>query len=244
MLLFTGFYIPVFFVYPTPQKEYQVPKLLIKIKPLFNGLQLKLNDVYYTNLMGDSFIVKEFKFYISSLTFRKENNVKYVEPNSVHLFDAEDSSTWSFYIPAIENGNYKFIDMCIGLDSVTTTAGILDGDLDPSKGMYWAWNTGYTAAKLVGQSFRCNTLHHLFEFHIGGYLSPYNSLRKVTLLLSGMQVNNYKQNTIEMEVDINAWFNTPLTIDLTKTNSILLPGKEAMMMADNYADMLSISVIK
>ena len=99
----------------------------------------------------------------------------------------------------------------------------LSGDLDPAKGMYWAWQSGYINMKMEGKSSSCKTRKNQFQFHIGGYLKPNNALRIVTLNLS--------KNTDKIDVNINAatFFSE---ISLSQTNSIMIPGKRAMQLAD------------
>jgi len=215
-------------------------RLVLQINPVFNGQPLLLNDQYYIAPRGDSVYIEEFKFYISSLQLQGDRH--FAEPNSFHLVDAEDTTSLRFAID-MPVGNYQSLDLNIGIDSATNMAGALGGALDPINGMYWAWNTGYINAKLTGHSNRCVTLHHAFEYHIGGYIPPYNTLRKVRLSLANAVVQANKTTIVTINADIAEWFKSPATIDITKTNSVVIPGKESMGMADNYADMLSVNHI-
>ncbi len=213
-------------------------KVKLTFKLAFQGQALILNKQSYITQNNDTVFIDECKFYLSNFSFTGVDG-KVVQYKLVHLIDAEDSSTCTIEFNELKNKDYQSISFFIGTDSITNVLGALDGDLDPVKGMYWAWNTGYVAARLVGHSPACHTLHHAFDFHIGGYLSPYNSIRKVTLAIPG--IDSHKETgdirSLAIIADIGEWFKHPVKIDLSKTNSIVIPGNAAMMMADNYADM-------
>ncbi len=209
----------------------------INIKATFNGKPLNTTQPFVSP-HGDTFYVDAFRFYISNISF-----IGY--PSQIltnnHLFDLDDSGSYSFAI-SVSPGDYDLLKFTLGVDSIANTNGANSGDLDPSKGMYWAWNSGYIMAKLEGHSSACKTLHHAFEFHIGGYLPPYNTARPVTLNTpEKIQVSKRDVPCITLTADIASWF-TP-DLDLSKINSIMIPGKDAAMMADRYSKMISIENI-
>ena len=83
--------------------------------------------------------------------------------------------------------NIKSISFCIGIDSLASVSGALSGDLDPSNGMYWAWQSGYINMKIEGTSSSCKTRKNSFNFHIGGYLKPYNAIKKIEIPINKIQ---------------------------------------------------------
>ena len=229
-------YLPVFIFYPHTSKAQQ---LFIKINPVFDSKPLVLDDQNYITANGDTMSIEILKFYLSNFKLISKDN-RAPEKNSYHLVDAEDSSSLYFEVNNIPAGIYHQLQFDIGVDSLANVSGAMSGALDPIHGMYWAWNTGYINAKLVGHSRACKTLHQQFDFHIGGYMKPYNSLREVALNLDGLQILSSGSATIVLILDISQWFKAPKTINLANTNDIVIPGKAAMMMADNYMDMFSI----
>lgn len=213
--------------------------LKIVVQPMFGDEPLKLETKTYVNAHGDSLNIDEFRFYVSRIIF-SGTGISTVEKESYHLIDAEDKTTQTIYIKNVAAGNYAKINFIIGVDSMANVSGANGGDLDPVKAMYWAWNTGYIMAKMQGRSGVCKTLHHAFEFHIGGYLPPYNAARNVNLQVTGLNVEAGKETTVYIKADAAAWFANPETIDLSKVNEVNMPCKAAMMMADNYSDMFSV----
>lgn len=109
----------------------------------------------------------------------------------------------------------------MGIDSLTNVSGALGGDLDPTKGMYWTWQSGYINFKLEGKSQYCNTRNNEFQFHLGGYLQPFYCLQSLK-----MKVNNSQEINIVLDVKkiIDA-------IDLKSLNHVMSPGKDAMTLS-------------
>ena len=69
----------------------------------------------------------------------------------------------------------------LGIDSLTNVSGVMGGDLDPTKGMYWTWQSGYINFKMEGSSAVCPTRNHEFQFHIGGYQDPFYAMQTLEL---------------------------------------------------------------
>lgn len=229
---------PIFFLLCALSQTYAYgANLHIVIEPEFAGKPLVLSKQLYRTGNNDSLFIDAFRCYLSC--FRLSANGHFLPTDSTcHLIDAEDPQTLEFVLPNIPAGMYDEINFNIGVDSLSNVSGAMGGDLDPTKGMYWAWNTGFINAKLEGRSEACKTLHHVFEFHIGGFMAPFNTIRQVSLLINNFTVSsNNKTTTIRLRVDLSAWFNN---IQLKETNSIVMPSAKAMTMADNYTKMFSI----
>lgn len=221
------------------QSIYSQGSIRLVFQPVFDGKPLILNDKKYLTSGMDSVSIEEFNVYISSLKL-KDERIAFTEKNSYHLIKADDSSSLLVEIKDVPFGTYQALKFDIGVDSLSNVSGALGGALDPSLGMYWSWNTGYINAKLTGHSSSCNTPHNAFEFHIGGYMQPFTTLRSVTLPLNKMTVDAKQINTITISFDAANWFSQ---IHLIAMNKVVQPSLEAMRMADNYMDMFKITNI-
>jgi len=216
--------------------------LTCKVKFQFGSQTLYLDSAYVTPL-GDTLHITGLKFYVSS--WQLHNAKGWHKVGEAHLVDIEEERSTHFNITQVPSGSYDSIRLVIGVDSLYSTNGAHSGDLDPMKGMYWAWNTGYIMAKMEGKSNVCNTLHHAFEYHIGGYMHPNNAARTVQFPLLDLIVggkSGVMQPNLQMDVNAAQWFANG--VDIKQTNSILIPGAAAMKMADNYSNMLHIYVAK
>ncbi len=214
-------------------------RITVIVTPVFNSHPLKLATQYYVNSNGDTLYVDLFRFYMTDFGLTDTHSGKSFQcKDSNHLIDAEEPASTTFTLD-VPPGEYSDLSFIVGVDSIYNTNGANSGDLDPVKGMYWAWNSGYIMAKLEGHSHVCKTLHEAFEFHIGGYAPPYNAARGVTLdLPKPIDVKSGSNTTIRIKANAAAWFNG--NIDLSIVNDIVIPGREASMMADNYAQMFSV----
>lgn len=206
--------------------------LSLEIKPMFGKEKLLLEKQQYITEHSDTVNITRFRFYISHIQLQLENGSVYTEKNSYHLIDMEDTTTLKINLSKIPQGIIQKMSFKIGVDSLASVSGALDGDLDPIKGMYWAWNSGYINAKLEGTSPSSTARHKEFEFHVGGYLAPYYALRSVAL-----PVKSCNNSSLCLIADAAQWFKN---IRLSKNNSIVTPGAEAMEMADRYVNMFSI----
>ena len=219
--------------------------LIIIIDPVFDGKPLQLDTMAYTNDHGGIVYLSTFKFYITNIALSSgEGDHKIRKTAFSHLFDAEDISTavFSVNVPFDPGKNYDKISFTLGVDSIDNTNGANAGDLDPSIGMYWAWNTGYIMANVEGTSKACHTLHNAFEFHIGGYMPPYSTDRKIVLQFpQPIHFTAGQTEIIKIKADVAAWFSGAL--DLSRMNSILIPGKEASEMADRYTKMFTLEEV-
>jgi len=199
--------------------------LVITIIPTFKENPLKLNKTYVSE-NKDSLQISQFKFYISDLQITFSDNSVLTKKEKHHLIDLENPK--SLHLPLCEkNGNIVTrIHFNLGIDSTTSVSGALAGDLDPTKGMYWAWQSGYINMKMEGKSASCKTRKNEFQFHIGGYMKPFYAIRKVDLYPISQ--------SLDVTVDVAEFFSK---LYLSETNSIMIPNKNAMQLADYSVNM-------
>jgi hypothetical protein len=207
----------------------------IKVKPCFRDKAITLSTSNYITRKGDTLTFDRLKMYLSSFSFTLDNGDKIDPANSYHLIDLEDPSSLQLAFNYTISHNITRVSFNIGIDSATSVAGALGGDLDPVKGMYWAWNSGYINMKLEGSTkTETGKMLHPFEFHIGGYMQPYYALRRITIDLG--QPTQLKD--LVMQVDLSKFCDE---LDLKKEHSIMIPGKEAMQIADMLPSMFRIT---
>ena len=201
----------------------------MKFKIKYGNESLIQNKKYFS-LSKDTLQLENFRFYISSIKLILKDNSIISEDNSYHLIDSEDTISQSIPIRIISKSEIKKVIFSIGIDSITSVSGALSGDLDPTKGMYWAWQSGYINMKIEGKSSSCKTRNNAFQFHIGGYLKPNYAIRTIEL--------EPKISNFDINVDLSNLFNQ---IKLSETNSIMIPGLKAMDIADKAKSMFSVS---
>lgn len=229
ILLLAGFGLPS---PPVPESG----TVTLSFRPEFSGQALVLNEHLYTSANGDSLSVEVLRFYISGIQL-KGKSFHFQEKSTCHLIDAEDDNTRTIVLENVPAGDCGSLVFYVGTDSITNVSGAMDGDLDPTLGMYWAWNSGYINTKIEGRSNACPTLHHAFTFHIGGYMPPHQTLRRVELPLKNVRISKDAPTDIQVHVDVAQFFNR---IQLDKTNQVMIPSQQAALLADYFQSVFSL----
>lgn len=191
----------------------------------------------YKNADSETFNVRSFKYYISNIEIQfTEGGYKPINLPP-HLVNEADSLSKVIYI-AIPAGYIKSIRFLLGVDRMYNISGTQTGDLDPAKGMFWVWNTGYIMAKLEGTSPQAKTPGKQFTYDIGGYKNDENAARQIELQVPPSTASSL--NTFTITADILKWFTGAQNISIAAQPMCHSPGKLAMQIADNYASMFSI----
>ena len=131
---------------------------------VFDNHPLEINKKYVSETK-DSLEVNVFKFYISNISVQFADNTNYSEENSYHLLDIENPNSLQIPLQNYTEKSILKIIFTIGVDSLANVSGAMSGDLDPTNGMYWAWQSGYINMKIQGTSLSCKTRKNAFDFH-------------------------------------------------------------------------------
>jgi len=141
------------------------------------------------------------------------------------LLDSSKPESLKRKITIPENTTFDEIRCYLGVDDVTNNDGIGSGDLDPMKGMYWTWQTGYINMKLEGFCKNSNTNDHGFQFHLGGFLEPYVAFQPIVL-------KNITTENILIFIELNAFFET---ISLKESNTVMSPSETTVALSKKAA---------
>lgn len=209
----------------------QKKEVVIRFLPIAEGKKLLLDQWLHPANEGDSFSITTLRFYVSAIAFYQNENKVWEEPNSYHLLDAEVPDQMRISLKVPSTLAYNRLHFSLGIDSTTNEAGAGSGALDATQGMYWAWQSGYINFKLEGTHPACNTRKHAFQFHLGGFRGKDYCLQKIILPVS-------KNNNIEIITDISRFLNS---INMAQQNTVMIPGKEAVLLSQKAAQMFSIS---
>ncbi len=201
----------------------------LSFHPCYGKDFLQLTDSGYQSKDKDSITISLFRFYVSGIELWNDGKRVWEEKN-YHLINASDTSTFKISLSNIYTINYNKIIFNLGIDSTTNVSGAMGGDLDPMKGMYWAWQSGYINVKLEGTSPLCKTRNNGFEFHLGGYHTPVNALQTIELPLKS-------SDKIEVFIDLKQLLTN---IDLSKTNQLMSPSKEAVELSRKLSKVFEI----
>jgi len=206
---------------------------------------LVLDDSIYFNSLNQPFTITKFNYYIGQIRLVKTDG-KQVVINNYFLISEDEGKANSkkIELKKIPSGEYSSIEFILGVDSLHNCSGAQSGALDPINAMFWTWNTGYIFMKLEGKSTLSNAVGNNLEYHIGGYKSPSNCIRTITLKFDQPLIIEKKTLTeINIKTDVSEILKSPTTIDFSKmptVNTLL----NATVIADNYTDVFQLIDIK
>ena len=192
----------------------------------FDKQALEINSTHYISYLEDSLTITKLKFYITELSYFDDDSL-IVKDERSYLIDINNKNSSSIKGPS----NFNKIKFNLGVDSLTNVAGVQGGDLDPTKGMYWAWNSGYINFKLEGKCSILSTRQSKFQLHLGGFQAPFNSQRSIEL-----KVNN-NSNVCTISLPIDKFINQ---LDLGSNHTIMSPSEKTIEQVDILATLFEI----
>ena len=191
----------------------------VVVTPVYGNTNLQLDSYYQLN--NDSLQIELLKFYVSGIEFMNDDKSVWKEKNSFHLIDASVENSLTISLNAPDNIHFNKIKFNIGIDSITNVSGVMGGDLDPTKGMYWSWQSGYVNFKLEGRSNICKTRNNEFQFHLGGYQYPFSAIQTIVL-------NVKQEEPVNIELDLQKLISQ---FNLSKENRVMSPDAEAVRLS-------------
>lgn len=178
----------------------------------------------YQDAIGHPITLKKWAFYLGDVCgIDKLGSSKSLMngPRLIRLNTIKDT----FIILPIGKHSFKRLSIQLGVDSILQTRPNWEGDLDPIKGMYWEWRTGYIDLKIEGNSPASNERKNDVFFHLGGFLKHESTQHLKTL--------NFPKDNECIEVDLTSFFQA---VDLSRQHKIMRPGKEAVKLSHIWKD--------
>ncbi|MCB9250894.1 MAG: hypothetical protein H6605_00365 [Flavobacteriales bacterium] len=182
-------------------------------------------DSTYTMDKGSVVQFEILKLYLSDIRFLPDDSKRDVSVTKVRLIDLSDSLSLKFKTGLLKNDIVTGVRFLLGIDSLVNVSGVYGGDLDPTKGMYWTWQSGYINFKIEGSIKDVNGRVRSFKWHIGGYQSPGNALQEIELKHNGI-------GTLKLVLDLEKFMKEA---DLNTKTNIMSPGVEAVKLAEVLA---------
>ncbi len=207
---------------------------------------LRLDGTLYKTAAGDEYSLDHVRYYLSNFRLRRTDGTWFVNPQSAEssqgyfLVDAALKESQTFPIGLVPPGEYSGIEFLIGIDPVRNGAGAQNGELDPARGMFWTWNTGYIFFKLEGHSPQSSSKKHELTYHLGG-TGPTSGARLVFLPLGkeSIKVNAKTRAQIHLSADIAQVFEGVNRIRISELSEAMSP-QAGVPIADNVAGLFSV----
>ena len=212
------------------------PILIVQFKAYVHGEPLQLNKKYQ-NPFGETYEINRFRFYAGRIApVYSDTTFKSAYSSGYHLIDFSDSSSTLIRL-TVKAGAFNGIKFLVGVDSVDQVSGAQSGDLDPAKGMFWTWNSGYLTFKLEGYSPLSKEPAHMMAYHIGGYRHTYNTVWNVKLYSTNdvsFVVSNNNKVQVEIGIDLDYFFDGTTPLRIKESPSCTTTGEMARKLSGNF----------
>lgn len=160
------------------------------------NLQMNTANTPYTNANDESYKVTWLTYYISNIKVKRADGTVFEDPMEsdgsagYYLIDEADESTQDITLTNVPAGEYTEVTFTIGVDASQVNQGAQTGALDPAKGLFWSWNSGYIFLAMEGVSPASTETNNVFQFHVGGYKedaasNQVNNIKTITLSFNG-----------------------------------------------------------
>lgn len=161
--------------------------------------------------------VETLKFYLSSFELYNDGKPVFSTIQNCYLLDLADPDSWKISLTIPEKLSFDQLNFQLGVDSLTNVSGAMGDDLDPVNGMYWTWQSGYINFKLEGTATTCPARNNRFQYHIGGYQAPFESLQTIQLPVN-------PNSKISITLNLDTIFNE---VNLSENYKIMSPSESS-----------------
>ena len=200
--------------------------LSIRFVPLFHGTPLSAAEGHSLFSSGDTFSIDQLRFYCTNICLKEDENIIWKDATKYHLIDVSDTASLVVHIGTKWKAKIRLLKFHLGIDSATNVSGVLGGDLDPAKGMYWSWQSGYINLKIEGKNVNCEG--GKYRLHLGGYSGSHSAIQGVTIRMS--KFKNEVRVGIETSILIEKALHQQKCI-------VMIPGRDAVLLSEIASQM-------
>lgn len=217
----------------------------VEISHVAGAAPLLLRDAPpITTASGDAFTVGKLRYYLSNFRLRRADGSWFVAQQSAessegyHLVDAAVPASTTFEIANVPAGNYTGIEFLIGIDAARNHAGAQTGALDPARGLFWSWKTGYIFFLFEGHSPQSTSSGQTLTYHLGGDDSVARTVM-LPLAPKPARVEARLVPTIHLKADVGRLFDAPNAIRFGEL-SAAMDAARVRPIADNVAALFTV----
>ena len=206
------------------------------------GQDLEPDKMIYINQAGNTYSVINLKYFISNIRLHNKTTNETVILDEAHYIDISDNTTFSLSPEGeIPNGDYDMISFVFGLDEADNTTGRFPNP--PQNAMEWPepLGGGYHYMKLEGKYLKDGvpTNYNTHTGATGGI--PYF----VEINLPASFSLDGKENTAELIMDINKWYQDPNIYDFITYGEMIMGNSNAQTVIQaNGVNVFSLGTIK
>lgn len=216
--------------------------LKISFINIANGQRVVLRDSQYVNPFNETYMINKLRYYVSNTQVTGAEQL--AEEDPYHLINAaEDHNSFEL---KLKPGKYQELQFLLGVDSIRNCSGAQTGGLDPTKDMFWTWNSGYVMFKLEGTSPNSTADLQRIEHHIGGYKAENNVATPIRLNFEefgGVVVTSGKLTEVVIQMDLDKYWRDKTEIRISENPVWMTTGGFALQIARNFAALFSVKTV-
>lgn len=196
-----------------------------------------------TTPAGEVFKVNKLNYYLSNLRLLRADGSSWtptLDPKTSDgywLVELTKPDTQTFSLDSAPAGEYTGMELLIGVDSARNSAGAQTGTLDPARGMFWTWATGYIHFKLEGRSPASTEVDQAVTLHLGG-----DGLQRSVYLAFApkpLRIAPDLRSTVHLRADINALLGGDAPLSFAKT-ALVMQAAEGQALATRLPGFLAL----
>jgi len=213
-------------------------------------------EQFYTNAAGNVYQVNEVKYFISNLYLQKTNNewVKISQNGGIRYVDLAYPNSLTWNLTDIKKGDYKGISFVFGLNEVENRSNRFVNS--PEKDFFWpaVLGGGYHYLQINGKWKAPDGNLKNMNFHTGiGQLYKNNVIAIDSIyafihnyfyvsLLVNFAVESNKTTKLNLTMNIDKWFSTPIAYDHNYFGSGIMQNQQAQeIIRQNGKNVFSVS---
>lgn len=149
--------------------------------------ELNTSGTPYTNSNSEAYKVTWLTYYVSNIKLKREDGTIYTDEvksdgsAGYYLIDETDEESQLVVLKNLPKGNYTEVTFTIGVDASQVDEGAQTGPLDPAKGLFWSWNSGYIFMAIEGVSPVSTETDDVFQYHVGVTKRTHRMLTSLTI---------------------------------------------------------------
>jgi hypothetical protein len=226
-----------------------------------NGQPLVENDLIYTNAAGNEYLITDVKYFISDITFYRNDGTSWVISDSKDIFYIDESipETQTIQFPdKIPIGIFDSITFIFGISEEENKSFIFVNPPEVLMGWPQVLGGGYHYMMMNGKWKDMNGFIMPFNFHLGiGQLYKGNDYNvdsiyafvqnyfTVSLPGSSFTLADKDTATFRLTMNIENWFENPHIFNFNNWGGAIMQNQPAQQMAkENGWNVFSISRMK
>lgn len=203
-----------------PDKIDKGISLKLAINHKVDGVSLIFDSLMYVNNAGNTYEVSRLEYYISNITFHSSTE-KDFSPKKIVYVNAQTLSTNNITFDSVPEGQYDYITLNIGIDTVHNISYSLP---NTNENINMAW-PDYMGGGYHFMKFEGNYVYLSSNIGFTVHLGQNSSL--VSCIINNPFFVSSSTSEIKLSMNLNEWFRSPILYDFNIDGNATMGDKQA-----------------